>query len=857
MGAILIHIIFHFSFWGYTGNTSINEVKKEPEALKQAIFTVWGDIYYIYEKGNLCFVKNPDTEKSKQLRDFISVVAIEATKEGNLLIVGLDYSRRIKVTFLDRYLEDSPTKDYQFRDSHPIEQLFGMTETGDGGFSVLFSRSGKYFIQKLKKQDDNNEIEEIKGKIGIKNIHLCSSDKRNTFILIGTDEKDLLRIEQIDLHNNSVRVIIGAIPVESGYDQYFVKDLSIDEKGMIYLVGNAQKNKGANDPWMCKIEGTKSNEIIYNKVSDERGNNQYQAIIESNRNKFEVLRSHYDGYSVQYSIKSVDSLGKTIPTPLYSLSGKIEGKEYGKAQMLCSKNGAMTVLSTDINGEIQTNDLKLDTSLAPASDIYIESMHYVSPKVLLRANKAESKEQGFIELSIVNPTKKWVHISPRLKCRSDKDPSGNQEFPFYATLKAPSSLIRIPIRACKENFNVSMLDIESKTPSIDVQIEKASTIKIEMEEGNEGRLDRIDNKLRITAEIHHQLALKYIGIRLPNGHSWDLFANRNIISSKLTEVDTVLVWSENYGLKEGENVLVLYAEDSLGASSEPIKINFSKKRGNLYVISIAPDYSNSKDYNPLMYNRVDALAIESLLLLQKGGNALFEDVKPFPHVTEESSRKAAIDGRIEYFIKKIGPQMDPNFDVTIFYFSGHGSVSSDGVFEFIPSRLDTDTVPLNMKSVLNEISRIPGKKLVIIDACRSGHLDNKGSDINRVNTKGNDSNIINSALDSLKNQANGTRVLTSSGKWQSSYESHNLKHSYFTFALIEALSNSYLSPSKKAGKPFLSDDALLILSEQDISAFISKRVPELLNNEGIKGFTQNPDNKIMEKGWPLFGIRIK
>lgn len=156
-------------------------------------------------------------------------------------------------------------------------------------------------------------------------------------------------------------------------------------------------------------------------------------------------------------------------------------------------------------------------------------------------------------------------------------------------------------------------------------------------------------------------------------------------------------------------------------------------------------------------------------------------------------------------------------DISYFYFSGHGW-NGMGKSTILPydSRLDDESMDISVVELADILGKIPGIKVVIIDACYSGGFIGKGlfsekRDINRELQEFNN-NVLNafssqSALNSDLAKGtlatNGFKVIVSASGKQQCFETsspHPLDghpYGYFTAALCEGCgyNNSFIFPS--------------------------------------------------------------
>jgi WD40 repeat protein len=201
---------------------------------------------------------------------------------------------------------------------------------------------------------------------------------------------------------------------------------------------------------------------------------------------------------------------------------------------------------------------------------------------------------------------------------------------------------------------------------------------------------------------------------------------------------------------------------------------------------------------------------------------------------------AAPDGRatrtnlleqLATLVGRVGPD-----DRLVLFLAGHGEVHKDAkgkdVFVFCCSNFDrtkfTDT-GLTSDDLYQALARLPCRKIVFLDACRSGDLA-----LNPVR--------------SLTPAGKGPTILAACDPTQFSFENPTLKHGLFTYAVLEALDNSF-------GKADRNDDGQLTADE--IYAYVRTRMPDLLREVNAEG-RQHPVcfPRILEP-FPLAGKQLR
>ena len=122
-------------------------------------------------------------------------------------------------------------------------------------------------------------------------------------------------------------------------------------------------------------------------------------------------------------------------------------------------------------------------------------------------------------------------------------------------------------------------------------------------------------------------------------------------------------------------------------------------------------------------------------------------------------------------------------DLTLIFLSGHGKTELN-TFYFLPSDADPDdltSTAISGAEIVTIIKGLPGRKLVVIDACRAtgGITPDRRAPVVRMNDLVNDMTTGNL----------GVMFFGSSGAGQLSYENSEVKAGAFTYALIAGLSD--------------------------------------------------------------------
>jgi WD40 repeat protein len=156
---------------------------------------------------------------------------------------------------------------------------------------------------------------------------------------------------------------------------------------------------------------------------------------------------------------------------------------------------------------------------------------------------------------------------------------------------------------------------------------------------------------------------------------------------------------------------------------------------------------------------------------------LFREIK-VRVLTDEKATRLAVLKRLAGLSREVTQR-----DYTVVFFSGHGDRDNDDKLHFLPVDASADNLPASAvpaERLLNALAALPGKVLVLLDACHSGGIG-AGK---RKSTR----SLREDLVRDLTAEENGVVVMCSSTCRQSSRENHNERRGYFTQAVVEGLS---------------------------------------------------------------------
>jgi WD40 repeat protein len=272
-------------------------------------------------------------------------------------------------------------------------------------------------------------------------------------------------------------------------------------------------------------------------------------------------------------------------------------------------------------------------------------------------------------------------------------------------------------------------------------------------------------------------------------------------------------------LEPGSHTLAVQAESAVSkAVSEPVEV-FSGARGvaragntsdnspvpkpilpSLYVLAIG--ISQYPEKLKLEYAVKDAEAIAKTY--SKNSLPLFNKVEVKLLTDQQATRRDILQG-----LTWLRRQMTQN-DVAVISFAGHGAKDSDGTFYLLPIDGDLDdllTTGVPGDQIKRTLAGIPGRFILLLDACHSGAVDGE-------KRRAGDS-LTDDLVRDLVTDDYGVIVMCSAMGREFALESPTVEHGFFTLALVEGLN----------GKADYNLDSLIHLNEIDL--YVTDRVKVL------------------------------
>ena len=233
---------------------------------------------------------------------------------------------------------------------------------------------------------------------------------------------------------------------------------------------------------------------------------------------------------------------------------------------------------------------------------------------------------------------------------------------------------------------------------------------------------------------------------------------------------------------------------SVGFTSS-VTAQTEKKAPNLTVLAIGVSQYKAPG-NDLKHAAKDARDLAVALKAHEG--KLFGRVQTRT-LTDSQATRQNIEDALDWLVKQVKAD-----DYVIVYVSGHGNIDSLGHYYYVPHDYEPgrDRTAVRWTLFHDTLSRLPGKRFLILDTCRAGGAGGLGAPV--------------SPMDSLKGLAEqGLITYAACMAGEFSFEAPGnglIQNGFFTFALIEALS----------GKADTNGDGVVTLAEVD--AYVANRV---------------------------------
>jgi WD40 repeat protein len=231
--------------------------------------------------------------------------------------------------------------------------------------------------------------------------------------------------------------------------------------------------------------------------------------------------------------------------------------------------------------------------------------------------------------------------------------------------------------------------------------------------------------------------------------------------------------------KDTQVSLVAYSGD-LTSAPVTVKLEYYGRspaelmKPKLYALLVGVTGYANPDYNSLQFAGHDAETLAKALDAQKGG--LYSDVQT--RLVADATQHNVFAG-LDWL-----RHVATGRDLAIVFLAGHGFLDGKQKFWFLTREADTEqlrTTAISSEDLLDAITSVPGKKILLIDACHAGaamvatRAVDTDPDMNKVV---NDFSTAGSGL-IVYGASTGTERAKEDAKWD--------RHGAFTKALIEAI----------------------------------------------------------------------
>jgi len=318
----------------------------------------------------------------------------------------------------------------------------------------------------------------------------------------------------------------------------------------------------------------------------------------------------------------------------------------------------------------------------------------------------------------------------------------------------------------------------------------------------------VDSKNRsieyITVKVNGKMVARDYGVTPTGAKSLTTMARLAVLADKNVNKKQAS-FNLDIPLEPGNNIIEVFAYNGYGEGRAVTEVAYRTNQTNLptlYILSIGVSKYADKSIESLKYAANDAKGIVQAFRAQEGKR--YGAVKSLVLADggdKEPTRDNISDGMD--FLRGAGHN-----DVMMLFLSGHGGTDDQGNFFFMPTNMtfNANGTPQRSRIIpnneLQEVLRFPGQKIVFIDSCYSGGVNN---------------DVLVNGLNLVRDGA--PVIFTSSSKTEKSWEHDPAKLSLFTYVLLEGLSGSADADKNKK------------ITVQELGEYVKKAVPGIRDNQ--------------------------
>ncbi len=322
------------------------------------------------------------------------------------------------------------------------------------------------------------------------------------------------------------------------------------------------------------------------------------------------------------------------------------------------------------------------------------------------------------------------------------------------------------------------------------------------------------SELTVTATARNRVDHPVTALRLLlDGRPFEgLKGIKKVANPKLGEVRET--WTVQ--LEPGRHRLKVLADSAVSqGASEEVEVDYvgggladMVELPKLYVLAIG--ISKYPGNLKLDYAASDAQAISTTL--QAKSKPLFKSIEVKTLVDQGATRAEILKG-LGWLRRQITQR-----DFGIVFYGGHGEKDADGTLYLLPVDVAPDdllSTAVTAEQFKTQLTGLPGKIMLLLDACHSGAVDT-AKDKGKRRDGG---SLTDDLVRDLLTDESGVVVMCASTGREFSLENHEFRHGTFTQAVLEGLSG-------KGGK---SPDGAVFLHHLD--SYVTDRVKELTRGQ--------------------------